>query len=127
MSNGKRQARLSGEEASRLFENGVAHWREHSEPQGGKLIIVTSSQAEAEVYVSKLRDAGVRSALAGRDREQEIREFRHSPAVKALVACPMALEGLDVPAATHLICLTRPHSATQIEHLLARVWRANPG
>src|SRR5262249_34472194 len=43
-----------------------------------------------------------------------------------LVTVGMAYEGLDVPSATHLVCLSDTRSAPWLEQAFARVTRFNP-
>lgn len=111
--------------AIQLFESGLAHWRRHA--AGGKLIVVTDRQQIAREYEKLLTKANVRSALAITDNPEahaQVKRFRNDPTVPALVTCQMAYEGLDVPATSHIICLTHIRSAPWIEQMLARAWRA---
>ena len=112
--------------AEELFERGLEHWREHGRANGGKLLIVVADQASAREYAKGLRSIGVSASLAITDNESahaEVEEFRSGPN-EALVTCAMAYEGLDVPACSHIVCLTHIRSAPWIEQMLARAWRA---
>lgn len=114
--------------AAQLFSGGIAHWRSH--PRRGKLIVCVHSQQAAEQYVRILREQGIRTALAINDNPDasvELDGFRDDDNVLAMVTCAMAYEGLDVPSATHLICLTHIRSVPWIEQMLGRVWRKDKG
>lgn len=109
--------------AIQLFESGVSHWQKNS---AGKLIVVADRQDRAKEYAKRLRAKGISTALAIDDNEdahREIREFRDANSMLALSTCMMAYEGLDVPEASHVICLTHIRSVPWIEQMLARVWR----
>jgi superfamily II DNA or RNA helicase len=117
--------------AKELFQNGVDHWVKHS--NGGQLLVVVpprrahNSKAEYGPYVEMLRAQGIPTGLAVQDNaeaQSDIRQFR-SGHFRALVTVAMAYEGLDVPAITHLVCLTNIRSAPWIEQMLARSWRRN--
>lgn len=119
---------LNTDFAEQLFLIGVDHWRDC----GKKLIVVTDSQSNAKKYAKRLRDMHVKTSLAIDDNEDahsEILSFRGQNTVNndALVTCQMAYEGLDVPEASHLICLTHIRSTPWIEQMLGRVWRRIQG
>jgi superfamily II DNA or RNA helicase len=120
-------AALKGALGSDLFESGLRHWNQSH--RRGKLIVVCSKQKEAQDYCRQLRDQGIATSLAityNDDAHGEVEQFRgtQQPETQALVTCAMAYEGLDVPAATHLICLTNIRSTPWIEQMLGRIWRA---
>lgn len=120
---------LRSDIADKIFLRGVAHWRENST---GKLIVVADRQDNATTYAKRLRSMGIDCSLAiddNEDAEADVRRFLDertggdSP-TRAMVTCQMAYEGLDVPSATHLICLTHIRSAPWIEQMLGRIWRS---
>lgn len=119
---------LNTDIATQLFQRGVAHWQAN----GNKLIVVTASQFHAKKYYELLKGMGVATSLAIDDNEkahEEVLAFRGKKGMttRAMVTCQMAYEGLDVPEATHLICLTHIRSYPWIEQSLGRVWRKAPG
>lgn len=121
---------LNTEYATQLFAAGVEHWQRYGRPFGGKLLVVTARQRQAELYAQRLRDIGVPTALAITDNDEageEIDAFRDEAATIALVTCGMCYEGLDSPPLTHGIALTHIRSKPWIEQMFGRIWRAAPG
>lgn len=122
---------LRSDIADKMFLRGVDHWKKNST---GKLIVVADRQDNAKVYAKRLQGMGIECSLAIDDNEEaeaDVRRFLDertgddavSP-TRAMVTCQMAYEGLDVPSATHLICLTHIRSAPWIEQMLGRIWRS---
>lgn len=113
--------------ARHLFDNGLAHWKQH---KSGKLIVVVHRQRTAEEYAKLLRQSGLSVALAIDDNPDAVKETRRfcEKDTQALVTCMMAYEGLDAKTASHIICLTHIRSVPWIEQMLGRVWRGGvPG
>jgi len=111
--------------ADQLLANCVTHWRQF----GDRLLVVTADQATAKAYHSQLRRHGIQCGLAVSDADDahgDIESFRQG-AFQCLVTCQMAYEGLDVPAITHIACLTHIRSSPWILQMLARAWRALKG
>lgn len=118
---------LNTQLARDLLWNGVQHWKANKRPQD-KLLVVVDNQARAKQYRDLLLSWGVHSGLAISDEPEahsQVQSFRES-VLPALVSVQMAYEGLDVPAISHLICLTHIRSRPWIEQALARAWRATP-
>jgi superfamily II DNA or RNA helicase len=118
---------LNTQLARDLLWNGVQHWKSNRRPQD-KLLVVVDNQARAKQYRDLLLSWGVHSGLAISDEPEahsQVQSFRES-VLPALVSVQMAYEGLDVPAISHLICLTHIRSRPWIEQALARAWRATP-
>lgn len=116
---------LNTQLAKDLLWNGVQHWKQ-TKRQQDKLLVVVDSQARAKEYRDLLLSWGVHSGLAISDEPEahsQVQSFRES-VLPALVSVQMAYEGLDVPAISHLICLTHIRSRPWIEQALARAWRA---
>lgn len=114
---------LRTELADQLLANCVAHWKQF----GDKLLIVTADQETAKTYHAEMRRHGIQSGLAISDADDahgDIDHFRQG-GFDCLVTCQMAYEGLDVPAITHVACLTHIRSSPWILQMLARAWRAN--
>jgi len=116
---------LNTQLAKDLLWNGVQHWKQ-TKRQQDKLLVVVDSQSRAKEYRDLLLSWGVHSGLAISDEPEahsQVQSFRES-VLPALVSVQMAYEGLDVPAISHLICLTHIRSRPWIEQALARAWRA---
>lgn len=108
--------------ADHLLDNCVSHWKQF----GNRLLVVTADQATAKAYHGRLRRQGISCGLAVSDADDahgDIELFREG-AFQCLVTCQMAYEGLDVPAISHVACLTHIRSSPWILQMLARGWRA---
>ncbi len=92
-------------------------------------IVVAHTQAAARELASLIRGKlDVRVALAISDEPEAhkaIRQYQRGEC-QVLVTVGMAYEGLDVPSATHLVCLTNIRSEPWLEQCFARVTRFNP-
>ncbi len=92
-------------------------------------IVVTHSQVAAKDLVAAIRakiDLPVALAISDEaNAHKAVRSFQRGEA-QILVTVGMAYEGLDVPSATHLICLTNTRSEPWLEQCIARVTRFNP-
>jgi len=91
-------------------------------------IVVAHTQSAARDLASLIRSkTDLPVALAISDEQgahKAVRAFQRGEA-QILVTVGMAYEGLDVPAATHLICLTNVRSEPWLEQCFARVTRHN--
>lgn len=108
--------------ADQLLANCISHWRQF----GNRLLVVTADQQAAKVYHADIRRQGISCGLAisdADDAHSDIQQFRNG-GFECLVTCQMAYEGLDVPAITHIACLTHIRSLPWILQMLARAWRA---
>ena len=111
--------------ADKLLDNCLCHWRKH----GTKLLVVCMDQSSARKYAKILTALGIRCGLAISDEDgssDQINQFRNG-STECLVTCQIAYEGLDVPAITHIACLTHIRSEPWIEQMLARSWRSMEG
>jgi len=117
--------------AVQLLDECAAHWSDYraGHPRA-KLLVVTANIEDAKKYVLHLKGAGIRAAIATSDDSAQagknIENFKlHEGrrALDALVTVAMAYEGLDVPAVTHLACLTHIRSKPWIEQMIARATR----
>jgi superfamily II DNA or RNA helicase len=100
-----------------------------------KLLIVAKGIEFAKDYIKQLRPLGVtRAEIATSDDSQAAREAikrykepnSNPAALDTLVTVAMAYEGLDVPAITHIACLTHIRSTPWIEQMAARASRVMP-
>jgi superfamily II DNA or RNA helicase len=128
---------LETDYAFHLLDRCVADWRAHrAHKPRAKLLVVAASIAHAQRYLRRLRDQGVNRAMIATSDESEqatraIEQFgkpvSDSAAVDALVTVAMAYEGMDVPAITHIACLTHIRSRPWIEQMIARAARVDGG
>jgi superfamily II DNA or RNA helicase len=117
---------LQTEIADQLFDQCITHWKRH----GRKLLIVADSQKSARLYHKRLASVGITAALAITDNDEaheQVKRFRSSNSLDAIVTCQMAYEGLDKPEITHILCLTLIRSIPWIEQMFGRAWRAMKG
>lgn len=117
--------------AEHLLDECVAHWSSYraSHPRS-KLLVVTANIEDAKKYVEHLKLQGIAAAIATSDDSalaaRHIAQFKRVGGVRALdalVTVAMAYEGLDVPAITHIACLTHIRSKPWIEQMIARATR----
>ena len=123
---------LNTEYAYSLLSECVENWKEHKKINlRAKLLVIAPSIAKADEYVKWLKDLEIRAKKATSDESKEaqeaIRSFKKQcgqtnsrGAVDVLVTVQMAYEGLDVPAITHIACLTRIRSVPWLEQAWAR-------
>lgn len=117
--------------AVQLLDECSGHWSEYrvSHPRA-KLLVVTANIEDAKKYVSHLKRQNIKAAIATSDDSAlaatNIGHFKTHGTKKsldALVTVAMAYEGLDVPAVTHIACLTHIRSKPWIEQMIARATR----
>lgn len=117
--------------AAHLLDECVDHWSEYrlSHPRA-KLLVVTANIEDAKKYVEHLKERDISAAIATSDDSalaaRNIEKYRNGIGLKgldALVTVAMAYEGLDVPAITHIACLTHIRSKPWIEQMIARATR----
>lgn len=83
------------------------------------MLVVAANIASAKRYLEWLKEMGVIAAIATsadtKEAKKAIERFKtHGKnAVDILVTVAMAYEGLDVPAVTHIACLTHIRSTLQ--------------
>jgi len=117
--------------AYQLLDESVGHWMNYrlTHPRS-KLLVVTANIEDAKKYVDHLKAQRVRAAIATSDDSAKaaanIEAFRsvgQPKSLDVLVTVAMAYEGLDVPAVTHIACLTHIRSKPWIEQMIARATR----
>ncbi len=117
--------------AYQLLDEATAHWLTYRQTHPrSKFLVVTATIDDAKKYVEHLTARGIKSAVATSDDSSQaaanIEHFRSvgmRRSLDALVTVAMAYEGLDVPAITHIACLTHIRSRPWIEQMLARATR----
>ncbi len=122
---------LSTKFAYELLDKTIKSWRETKaiNPRS-KLLVVAARQVHAKKYQDYLTAKGIRAGLATMDEGsgamdaiEGFKDCRNERRLDALVTVQMAYEGLDVPAITHIACLTNIRSRPWIEQMLARATR----
>ena len=121
---------VSTEFGETLLARGINHWQKLKERnKGAKLLVVTANYEEAKKNAKSLKNKWFNSEIAtsheSKQAHQAIKRFK-SGTVDILVTIAMAYEGLDVPSATHIICLTNIRSTEWIEQMVARAVRVDP-
>jgi superfamily II DNA or RNA helicase len=95
-------------------------------------LVVAANIEQAQKYTAWLQARGVPAKIATSEDStaayQAIKAFKRqgSGAVDCLITVAMAYEGLDVPAITHLICLTHIRTKPWIEQVVHRATRMDP-
>jgi superfamily II DNA or RNA helicase len=124
---------LKTEAALELLSSGVRDWQiYHASHPRSKLLVVAANIEQAQKYTAWLQERGVPARIATSDDStaayQAIKAFKRqgSGAVDCLITVAMAYEGLDVPAITHLICLTHIRTKPWIEQVIHRATRMDP-
>ncbi len=138
---------LTTEFGIELMRKGINHWHQYrtgTNPRA-KLLVVAGDKKQARALLATLKADGIeRAGIAissdgtGNDRptteneeaqsHQNIQRFKMAEGenrLDVLVTVAMAYEGLDVPAVTHIVCLTYYRSKPWIEQMLARAVRVD--
>ena len=121
---------LKTEAALELLQTGVRDWQAYraTHPRS-KLLVVAANIEQAQKYTAWLQGRGVPAKIATSDDStaayQTIKAFKRqgAGAVDCLITVAMAYEGLDVPAITHMICLTHIRTKPWIEQVVHRATR----
>ena len=114
--------------AKELLDDCLSHWSRHNlgRDKRSKLLVVAADYDHAEDLCFYLRDKGHYCQLATSHDSavaiKNIKDFKFK-GLDILVTIAMAYEGLDVPAASHIACLTNIRSTPWIEQMIARVVR----
>lgn len=127
---------LSTGYADQLLRKCVDNWKSHKKDNHrAKLLVLAPSIATANQYLEWLQKLGIKALKATSDESKEaqtaIKRFKKhynygdAKAVDALVTVAMAYEGLDVPAITHVACLTNIRSKPWLEQSWARAARVD--
>jgi superfamily II DNA or RNA helicase len=122
---------LHTEYATELLTYAVNHWTAHRNTinRHAKLLVVAASIKYAKQYVTYLKNVGVNARIAtsddGPDAIKTIKAYK-SNKVDILVSVNICYEGLDVPAISHIACLTNIRSYEWILQMAARAVRIDP-
>ncbi|NES67846.1 MAG: hypothetical protein F6K24_22700, partial [Okeania sp. SIO2D1] len=100
-----------------------------------KMLVIAPSIPIAKEYLKWLDDLGIKAVIATSDDSKKaqtninkFKKYYHygdGKAVDVLVTVAMAYEGLDVPAITHIACLTNIRSTPWLEQCWARAARVD--
>jgi superfamily II DNA or RNA helicase len=127
---------LSTGYAYQLLTKCVENWKLHKKinPRS-KLLVLAPKIQQADQYLEWLKNLGIKAIKATSDQSKEaqaaIKKFKkHYPpgdakACDLLVTVAMAYEGLDVPAITHVACLTHIRTVPWLEQSWARAARVD--
>ena len=120
---------LKTEYAKELLTLAVSHWQEYKKDhQRSKLLVISAGIKHAKEYSAYLKGMGVNARIAtsddGPDAIKAINEFKNGH-IDVLSTVNICYEGLDVPAITHIACLTNIRSTPWLEQALARAVRVD--
>ncbi|MEJ1934960.1 DEAD/DEAH box helicase family protein, partial [Nostoc sp. NIES-2111] len=132
------QTALSTGYARQLLKNCVENWQLYktiNNPRS-KLLVLAPSISTANQYLDWLKELGISTAVKAtsdesKEAQSAIKRFKKEyklndlKAVDVLVTVAMAYEGLDVPAITHIACLTNIRSEPWLEQSWARAARVD--
>lgn len=121
---------LATEYANELLDISVNHWRKHQYSfPGAKLLVVTASLEHAKSASEYLSRKLCRHAIAtshdSPHAQEMIKQFK-GDRLDILVSIQIAYEGLDVPAISHIACLTHIRSTPWIDQCIGRAVRVDP-
>ncbi len=122
---------LHTEYAIELLNYAVSHWISHRNTKNrhAKLLVVAAGIKYAKQYSDYLKDKGFNARIAtsddGPDAIKAIKAYK-SNRVDILVSVNICYEGLDVPAISHIACLTNIRSYEWILQMAARAVRIDP-
>ncbi|MBD6614967.1 hypothetical protein FNW02_03640 [Komarekiella sp. 'clone 1'] len=131
------QTALSTGYARQLLKSCVDNWKQYKiNNLRSKLLVLAPSISTANQYLDWLKELGINTAVKAtsdesKEAQSAIKKFkkdyqpRDAKAVDVLVTVAMAYEGLDVPAITHVACLTNIRSVPWLEQSWARAARVD--
>ena len=114
--------------ATALLAGCIEHWKNYRHKNTrSKVLVVCSNVPQARkmhTYLTHELDVSAKIAVSedSQDAQNNIKAFRKG-GCHVLVTVAMAYEGLDVPEATHLACLTHVRSVPWLIQMFARLFR----
>ncbi|BAT55513.1 DNA or RNA helicases of superfamily II [Nostoc sp. NIES-3756] len=125
---------LNTEYAFELLRRCLDDWQAHKQVnRRARMLVVAANIANAKRFLEWLKNMNVVAAIATssdtKEAKKAIERFKtHGKnSVDILVTVAMAYEGLDVPAVTHIACLTHIRSTPWIEQMVTRSARVDRG
>jgi len=121
-------AALDTDFAKDILNDCLSHWHDHNRGRSkkSKLLVVAADYEHAEELCFYLRDNKQMCQLATSHDSavalKNIKAFKFDD-LDILVTIAMAYEGLDVPAVSHIACLTNIRSTAWITQMIARAVR----
>ena len=116
---------LNTEYATELLLAAVNHWRQWNRPSA-RLLVVAANIKAAKGFTETLIRMGLNTRIAtsddSADAQDAIKAYKTGK-LEVLVSVGMCYEGLDVPAISHIACLTNIRSLPWIEQMAARAVR----
>jgi superfamily II DNA/RNA helicase len=93
-----------------------------------KVLVFTSTKAQADALMAKLKEAGIKAALCHGDKSQgsrrrAIADFKDDK-VQVLIATEVAARGLDIQGLEHVVNYNLPYLAEDYVHRIGRAGRA---
>ncbi len=93
-----------------------------------KVLVFTSTKAQADALMSKLKSARIKAALCHGDKSQGARrraiaDFK-SDKIQVLIATEVAARGLDIQGLEHVVNYNLPYLAEDYVHRIGRTGRA---
>jgi superfamily II DNA or RNA helicase len=122
---------LHTEYATELLTLAVNHWQAHRREKNrlAKLLVVSAGIKSAKQYTGLLKSMGLKVDIATSDDSpachKAIKAYKNNK-LDALVSVNVCYEGLDVPAISHICCLTNIRSRQWIEQMAGRAVRIDP-
>ncbi len=116
--------------ARELLNTALDHWtRYRAGHPSSRLLVVAANIAVTKEYTDYLKGKGMKANIATSDDDKgaakAIKEFK-AGRIDALISCQVCYEGLDVPAISHVACLTRIRSEFWITQMCGRAVRIDP-
>ncbi len=125
---------LNTEYAFELLKRCLDDWQAHRQlNRRARMLVVAANIASAKRYLEWLQKMNmnvvvdIATSADTKDAKKAIERFKTHGinAVDILVTVAMAYEGLDVPAVTHIACLTHIRSTPWIEQMVTRAARVD--
>jgi superfamily II DNA or RNA helicase len=115
--------------AYQLMDKAWEHWQAYRQVnQNARLLVVTAgikwARRALDHIKRKLARVDIATSHESAAAHQAIKHLK-SGRLDALVSIAMVYEGLDVPAASHIVCLTHIRSRPWIEQMIARAVRVD--
>ena len=112
-----------------LLDKTLKHWNRYRNARpNSQLLVVCADKDGADRAAMHLSMRGIQTRIAtshdDANAKKNIAAFKAGK-IKTLVTIAMAYEGLDVPAITHIACLTNIRSIPWIEQMVARAVRVD--